>query len=202
MCFVLAAKCMSPSGECSIRSPTSKQLHLPDIYRQTIEKSNDGLILVSGVTGSGKSSTLAAMLDYVNTHSSIHIITVEDPVEYRFKPKRCIISQREIGIDVANFADALRYVVRQDPDAILVGELRDRETMLAAIQAAETGHLVLGSLHCADAEQTFRASSNSTRAPNTASSARRWPTVFVPSCVSDSCRAPKREAATPPRKCC
>ena len=135
--------------------PDFDTLHLPPVYRQTIGKCHDGLVLVSGVTGSGKSSTLAAMLDFINTHRSMHIITVEDPVEYRFKPKKSIISQREIGIDVVNFADALRYVVRQDPDCILVGELRDRETMLAAIQSAETGHLVLGSLHCSDAEQTF-----------------------------------------------
>lgn len=137
------------------RIPDFETLHLPPVYRQTIGKSHDGLILVSGVTGSGKSSTLAAMLDFINSHRSMHIITVEDPVEFRFKPKKSIISQREIGIDVINFADALRYVVRQDPDCILVGELRDRETMLAAIQSAETGHLVLGSLHCSDAEQTF-----------------------------------------------
>jgi twitching motility protein PilT len=113
------------------------------------------LILVSGVTGSGKSSTLAAMLNYVNHQRSMHVITIEDPIEYSFQPVKCIISQREIGIDVSSFRDALRYVVRQDPDCILIGEMRDKETMLAAIQAAETGHLVMGSIHCNDAEQTF-----------------------------------------------
>jgi twitching motility protein PilT len=131
------------------------ELNLPDIYRELISKTGEGLVLVCGVTGSGKSSTLAAMIEYINHHRSMHIITIEDPIEFRFHGKMCIISQREIGLDVPTFADALRVVVRQDPDCILIGELRDRETMLAAIQAAETGHLVMGSLHCADAQLTF-----------------------------------------------
>jgi twitching motility protein PilT len=135
--------------------PSFEELHLPPIYSKVALRSLDGLILVAGVTGSGKSSTLAAMLDVINAHRSLHVITIEDPVEYMFKPNKCIISQREIGIDVTDFADALRFVVRQDPDCILIGEMRDRDTMLAAIQAAETGHLVLGSIHCSDAEQTF-----------------------------------------------
>ncbi|MCA9265746.1 MAG: PilT/PilU family type 4a pilus ATPase [Planctomycetales bacterium] len=135
--------------------PSFEELHLPDVYRQTILSCMEGLILVSGVTGSGKSSTLAAMLDYINQQRSMHVITIEDPIEFSFEPKKCIISQREIGIDVVNFPFALRQVVRQDPDCILIGEMRDRETMLAAIQAAETGHLVMGSLHCNDAQQTF-----------------------------------------------
>jgi twitching motility protein PilT len=130
-------------------------LNLPDIYRQIAAETMEGLVLVCGVTGSGKSSTLAAMIEYINNVRSMHIITIEDPVEFAFHGKKCIISQREIGLDVPNFRDALRVVVRQDPDAILIGELRDRETMLAAIQAAETGHLVLGSLHCADAQLSF-----------------------------------------------
>ena len=88
------------------------------------------LILVSGVTGCGKSSTLAGMLNYVNEHRSLHVITIEDPIEFTFKPNKCIISQREIGLDVADFRDALRFVVRQDPDCILIGELRDKQTML------------------------------------------------------------------------
>jgi twitching motility protein PilT len=130
-------------------------LSLPDVYRNLISKTTEGLILVCGVTGCGKSSTLAAMIEYINNHRSLHIITIEDPIEFAFHGKKCIISQREVGLDVPNFADALRVVVRQDPDAILIGEMRDRETMLAAIQSAETGHLVLGSLHCADVQLSF-----------------------------------------------
>ncbi len=132
-----------------------KGLNLPDVYRELIANTMEGLILVCGVTGSGKSSTLAAMIEWVNQNRGLHIITVEDPIEFEFKGKKSIISQREIGLDVPNFPDALRVVVRQDPDAILIGEMRDRETMLAAIQSAETGHLVLGSLHCADTQLSF-----------------------------------------------
>jgi len=130
-------------------------LRLPDIYRKVVSETTEGLILVCGVTGCGKSSTLAAMLEYINLHRSLHIISIEDPIEFEFHGKKSIISQREVGLDALNFADALRVVVRQDPDAILIGEMRDRETMLAAIQAAETGHLVMGSLHCANAQLSF-----------------------------------------------
>jgi twitching motility protein PilT len=135
--------------------PTFDDLHLPPIYNRTIERTMDGLILVAGVTGSGKSSTLAAMLEVVNERRPCHIITIEDPIEFTFQPKKAIISQREIGIDIPDYREALRYVVRQDPDVIFIGEMRDRSTMQAAIQAAETGHLVLGSIHCSDAQQTF-----------------------------------------------
>ncbi len=135
--------------------PSYESLNLPQVYEDVMSKSFEGLLLVSGVTGSGKSSTMAAMIQHINKIRSMHIVTVEDPIEYLFHPEKAIISQREIGIDVPDFAEALKFVVRQDPDCILIGELRDRETMLAAIQAAETGHLVLGSLHCADAQQTF-----------------------------------------------
>lgn len=130
-------------------------LNLPDVYRNLISKTTEGLVLVCGVTGCGKSSTLAAMVEHINQNRSLHLITIEDPIEFAFHGKKCIISQREVGLDVPNFADALRVVVRQDPDAILIGEMRDRETMLAAIQSAETGHLVLGSLHCADVQLSF-----------------------------------------------
>jgi len=135
--------------------PSFEQLHLPDVYRKSLEHTFDGLLLVSGVTGAGKSTTLAAMVEFINQHRQWHIITIEDPVEFAFKPKRSIISQREIGIDVPDYPQALRYVVRQDPNCILIGEMRDHETMLAGLQAAETGHLVLGSLHCSDVQQTF-----------------------------------------------
>ncbi|MCB9867582.1 MAG: PilT/PilU family type 4a pilus ATPase [Phycisphaerales bacterium] len=135
--------------------PDFNSLTLPPVYRKICERANDGLVLISGVTGSGKSSTLAAMLNHINQHRSAHVITIEDPVEFRFTPDKCIISQREVGIDVDSFHTALRYVVRQDPDIILIGEMRDRETMMAALQSAETGHLVLGTLHCSDAQQSF-----------------------------------------------
>lgn len=135
--------------------PSFESLNLPDVYRQTVGKHIDGLILISGVTGCGKSTTLATMLEYVNQFRSMHIITVEDPVEYVFTPKKSIISQREIGIDVPNYHEALRFLVRQDPNCIMISEMRDRETMLAGIQAAETGHLVFGSLHIGDVQQTF-----------------------------------------------
>jgi twitching motility protein PilT len=135
--------------------PSFEELHLPEVYRHVITKCPDGLILVSGVTGCGKSTTLASLVEYVNQTRGVHIITIEDPIEYVFHPKKSIISQREIGVDVNSYHEALRYIVRQDPDCILIGELRDRETMVAALQAAETGHLVLGSLHVADVQQTF-----------------------------------------------
>jgi twitching motility protein PilT len=135
--------------------PSFQSLNLPPVYEKSISKYFEGLILVSGVTGSGKSSTLAAIVEYINVHRSMHIVTIEDPVEYRFVSKKSIISQREIGIDVPDYPAALRSAVRQDPDCIFIGEMRDRDTMLAAIQSAETGHLVLGSIHCSDAPQTF-----------------------------------------------
>ena len=135
--------------------PSFEELTLPPIYQEVISKSMEGLVLVSGVTGCGKSSTLAAMLEYINQIRSMHILTIEDPVEYVFQPKKSIISQREIGIDIPDYHEALRYMVRQDPDCIFIGEMRDRQTMLAALQSAETGHLVLGSLHVGDAQQTF-----------------------------------------------
>lgn len=135
--------------------PTYTQLHLPAIYGKLVEETNDGLVLIVGVTGCGKSSTLAAMIDHVNAIQDMNIITVEDPIEYRFTPKKSIISQREIGIDVDSFKTALRYVVRQDPDVVFIGEMRDAETVLSAIQAAETGHLVFATLHTADTMQSL-----------------------------------------------
>ena len=135
--------------------PSFEELTLPDCYQKVADLTMEGLILVSGVTGSGKSSTLAAMLEHVNCNRSMHIITIEDPIEYVFHSKKSIISQREIGIDVPDYHEALRYIVRQDPDTIFIGEMRDRETMLAALQSAETGHVVLGSLHVSDVQQTF-----------------------------------------------
>lgn len=135
--------------------PSFEELHLPPVYERLMSQTNEGLVVVCGVTGSGKSSTLAAMLDYINRTSANNIITIEDPVEYMFRPASSFISQREIGIDVPDFASALRAAVRQDPDVIMIGEMRDRETILAGIQAAETGHLVFATLHTADTMQSF-----------------------------------------------
>jgi len=135
--------------------PSYEDLHLPDVYSRIVNKEREGLVLVVGVTGSGKSSTLAAMIDEINRSRAENIITVEDPVEYYFEPKKSIVSQREIGIDVTDFHEALRHIVRQDPDAILIGEMRDQQTVLSAIQAAETGHLVFATLHTADTMGAF-----------------------------------------------
>ncbi len=135
--------------------PSYEELHLPPVYSQIVHREREGLVLIVGVTGSGKSSTLAAMVDEVNAMRSENIITIEDPVEYRFMSKKSIISQREIGIDVVDFHEALRHVVRQDPDVIFIGEMRDQETVLSAIQAAETGHLVFATLHTADTMGAF-----------------------------------------------
>lgn len=114
-----------------------------------------GLILVTGPTGSGKSTTLAAMVNHINTHRKQHIMTIEDPIEYMHSDQIAVINQRELGIDTHSFADALRHVMRQNPDVILVGEMRDLETIQLAITAAETGHLVLSTLHTVDAAQTI-----------------------------------------------
>ncbi|UCD76827.1 MAG: PilT/PilU family type 4a pilus ATPase [Phycisphaerales bacterium] len=135
--------------------PDFEELNLPPIYRKMTEVTHEGLVIVCGVTGCGKSSTLAAMVGHINEHRSCNIITVEDPVEFLFRPNMSYISQREIGIDVPDFPIALRAAVRQDPDVLMIGEMRDRETMLAGIQAAETGHLVFVTLHTADTLQSF-----------------------------------------------
>lgn len=135
--------------------PSYAELHVPPVYGELIDKTMEGLIVVVGVTGSGKSSTLAAMIEHINQTRADNIITIEDPVEYRFVPKRSIISQREVGIDVSDFGTALKYIVREDPDVIFIGELRDHATVLAAVQAAETGHLVFSTMHTADTMQAF-----------------------------------------------
>jgi twitching motility protein PilT len=135
--------------------PSFEDLHLPPIYHKIATEAIEGLVLVVGVTGCGKSSTMAAMIDHINSTRHINIISIEDPIEYAFKPKNAIVSQREIGLDLDSFADGLRSAVRQDPDVIFVGELRDRDTVLAALQAAETGHLVFGTLHTADTMQSL-----------------------------------------------
>jgi twitching motility protein PilT len=135
--------------------PSFKELCLPPVYERAIGLRPKGIIIVGGETGSGKSTTLASMVDYINARAEKHIVTVEDPIEYVLENKKSRINQRELGQDFASFGEALRAVVREDPDVILIGELRDSETVRAAIAAAETGHLVLTSLHTASAPETF-----------------------------------------------
>ncbi len=135
--------------------PSFEELHLPPIYAKLAREVHEGLVVICGVTGSGKSSTLAAIIDHMNSTHPANIITLEDPVEYLFTPKLGVVSQREIGLDVPDFATGLRAAVRQDPDVIMIGEMRDRETMLAGLMAAETGHLVFVTLHTADTMQSF-----------------------------------------------
>jgi len=133
--------------------PPLEALNLPPVVR-TFTDLPRGLVLVTGETGAGKSTTLAAMIDAINHKYGYHVITVEDPIEYELVPDKCLIEQRELGSDVPSFASGLRHVLRQDPDIILVGEMRDLETTSAAITAAETGHLVLSTLHTQSASQT------------------------------------------------
>lgn len=134
---------------------TFEQIGLPESTKELLFKPR-GLILVTGPTGSGKSTTLASMLNIVNeTREEIHLITIEDPIEYYHKHKKALVTQREVHVDVPNFAEALRRALRQDPDMILVGEMRDLETIEAAITAAETGHLVFGTLHTTGAAKTI-----------------------------------------------
>jgi twitching motility protein PilT len=133
--------------------PPFEKLNLPAAVL-ALADSERGMVLVTGVTGSGKSTTLAAMVDYINSRRACHILTVEDPVEYAFKDRRSVINQREIGFDTVSFSKALRAALRQDPDVILVGEMRDLETIEIAMLAAETGHLLLSTLHTLDAVET------------------------------------------------
>ncbi len=133
--------------------PSLKELGIPPVAEE-LAKARQGLILVTGPTGSGKTTTQAAIIDLINNQRACHIITVEDPIEYIHNHKRSIVDQREVGGDTTSFARALKYVLRQDPDVILIGEMRDLETIQAALTAAETGHLVLATLHTNDAIQT------------------------------------------------
>ena len=137
-----------------LRIPSAKELDLPQVIVAQADKPR-GLVLVTGPTGSGKSSTLAALLDHINRTDSRHIITLEAPIEYLYTPDKCIVNQREVGRDTASFASGLRAALRQDPDVILVGEMRDLETISTAITAAETGHLVFATLHTKGAANTI-----------------------------------------------
>lgn len=134
--------------------PTREQLNLPP----TIEKFSgfeNGIVLITGATGSGKSTTIASVLESININQKKHIVTVEDPIEYIYKSKKSIFTQRQIGIDTSSFLDGLKFALRQDPDVILIGEIRDMETVQSALHAAETGHLVVATLHTFNAVQTI-----------------------------------------------
>jgi len=132
--------------------PSFEALHLPSVMEK-IADTNQGLVLVVGPTGCGKTTTIAAMIDYINRTRSCHIVTIEDPIEYLFKDQKAIVSQREIGLDVPDYEVALKYLMRQDPDVVFVGEMRDVKTVTAGMRAAETGHLVFGTMHSANASQ-------------------------------------------------
>jgi twitching motility protein PilT len=136
------------------RIPTFEELGLPAICK-TLASKPRGIVLVTGPTGSGKSTTLAAMIDLINATEQNHILTMEDPIEFLHKDKKCYINQREVGVDTSTFNEALRRAMRQDPDVILIGEMRDLETISLAVTAAETGHLVLGTLHTTSAMKTI-----------------------------------------------
>jgi twitching motility protein PilT len=134
--------------------PDFAALHLPQILEQ-IAQSYQGLVLISGPTGSGKSTTIASMLEHINTHRPCHIVTIEDPIEFVHENRKALVSQREIGIDAESFESALKYLMREDPDVVLIGELRDHDTFQSALQASETGHLVFGTVHASGAAQTL-----------------------------------------------
>jgi twitching motility protein PilT len=148
------------SAACVLRSipssiPNFEMLGMPAETCERICSLHSGLVLVTGATGSGKSTSLAAMIDYLNTQRQQHIVTIEDPVEFTHVHKNCVVTQREVGGDTKSFKNALRSVLRQDPDIVLVGELRDHETIEAALTLAETGHLTFGTLHTSDAVQSI-----------------------------------------------
>jgi len=135
--------------------PPFEKLHLPKILEKVAE-AGQGLVLVVGPTGSGKTTTIASMIDHVNHTRACHIITIEDPIEYTFKDAKAIVSQREVGVDVEDYEEALRYLMREDPDVVVVGEMRDAKTVTAGMRAAETGHLVFGTMHSANASQSIQ----------------------------------------------
>ncbi len=134
---------------------TFSEIGFPESVAETLVSKPSGLILVTGPTGSGKTTTLAAMIDYINAHYSCHIVTIEDPIEFLFQSKKAKVSQREVGGDTHSFSQALKHVLRQDPDVILIGEMRDLETIEIALTVAETGHLVFATLHTPDAVQSI-----------------------------------------------
>ena len=134
--------------------PNFEGLYLPPVI-ETLCHFDQGMVLLAGVTGSGKSTTIASMLNYINRHYIKHILTLEDPIEFVFKDEKCLINQREVGMDVVDFGVGMKHAVREDPDIILVGEMRDEETFMTAIHAAETGHLVFGTIHASSSPSTI-----------------------------------------------
>jgi len=163
--------------------PTFEELGLlPQIKK--IAESARGIVLVAGSTGSGKSTTLAAMLEHINAHFKKHIISLEDPVEYAFEDNQSVIEQREIGLDSLSFHHALKHVLRQDPDIIMVGEMRDSVSFQAAMSAADTGHLVLSTLHTTTAAQSITRILDFSNRTNANRSAASWPVVCVESSAS------------------
>lgn len=135
--------------------PPFETLHLPPIVEQ-IAEAHEGLVLVTGSSGCGKTTTIASMVDHINRNRACHIVTIEDPIEYLHRDKKAIVSQREIGIDVSDYDHALRSLTRQDPDVVIIGEMRDKDTIVAGMRAAETGHLVFGTMHSVNAAQTVQ----------------------------------------------
>jgi twitching motility protein PilT len=131
-----------------------EQLYLPESLER-VTHFHQGMVLLAGITGSGKSTTIAAMIDHINKRDPVHIVTIEDPIEYLFTDKKAVINQREVGIDVLDFHEALKYLMREDPDIVLIGEMRDVDTFAAAVHAAETGHLVFGTIHASSSAQTI-----------------------------------------------
>ena len=150
--FVSAGQCNIVARHVKAEAPSFEALHLPPVV-QRIALAPRGLVMVTGTTGCGKSTTLAAIIEHINRHLRRRILTVEDPVEYVFQDRESVISQREVGLDTATFNAALTRILRQDPDVIMIGELRDTESFMAALQAAETGHLVLTTMHTGTAPQ-------------------------------------------------
>ncbi len=140
--------------QVAVQVPSFEELHLPEIVKRLAMEPR-GLVLVTGTTGSGKSTTLAAMINHINSTVRRHVVTIEDPIEILHKDRKSIINQREIGLDTDSYASALKYVLRQDPDDILIGEMRDLETVSAALTAAQTGHFVMSTLHTIDATETI-----------------------------------------------
>ena len=153
--FVQKEKICVAIRHIPLKIPTFEELRLPADSLKRLLQNERGLILITGITGAGKTSTLASMIEYLNQKNEGHILTIEDPIEFVFQDKKSIISQREVGTDTTSFVDALRAAMRQDPDIILVGEMRDLETTKAAITAAETGHLVFATLHTQNTVQTI-----------------------------------------------